>query len=380
MSIGLYDADMRTYGQVPFNLELMKLAAYYKKKKEITIFSTELNPERYTKFFYRKDYYDGTYPIKLANKGNVVLDGYAFHPEIYFPMEMEVELTPPDKTIYLKYEKFFVNKKTKKNIFNSMYNATHLRLSVDGARPMKNFEHQILDSKIKALFFHDLHLDKVNKSFEIIKDLKKNENPKKPIRIGSKYPIHTYSKEDLFNWLSFETMDNYYQIHHFGFLDDKTFVNGLGGARSKNTLVQFTYIPFSGEVIYDNFMKEKGHLLFLQLNYMRGIKHPIKLSQGLFFEDSRWDKVIRFINGYLTSSMGFERGGAPYKSFTPLAYARLLKKYQGKKDRFLKEYLSTDELREIFYFVQKENYELFKLFYECGYSRYEGGELIPCVE
>lgn len=379
MSIGLYDADMRTYGQVPFNLELMKLAAYYKKKKEITIFSTELNPQRYTKFFYRKDYFDGTYPTEIANEKNVVLDGYAFHPEIYFPMKMEIELTPPDKTIYLKYEDFFVDKKTRKKIFNSMYNATHLRLSVDGEQVMDKFERQIIDSKISALFFHDLHLDKVKDSFEVIKELKKNENPKQPIRIGSKYPIQTYSDEELINWLSFDTMINYYQIYHFGFLNDGTLVNNLGGARSKNIITQFIYIPFAGEITYDNFMKEKGHRLFLQLNYMRGIKRPIKLSNG-FFEDERWNKVIDFINGYLTSVMGFEKGGAPYKSFTPIAYARLLKKYQGKKTRFLKEQLTIEELRQIFYFVQKENYELFKLFYECGYSRYEGGELIPCME
>jgi hypothetical protein len=31
MSIGLYDVDMNTYKLVPFNLELMKIAAYYKK-------------------------------------------------------------------------------------------------------------------------------------------------------------------------------------------------------------------------------------------------------------------------------------------------------------------------------------------------------------
>ena len=29
MSVGLYDMDMATYTLVPFNLELMKLSAYY---------------------------------------------------------------------------------------------------------------------------------------------------------------------------------------------------------------------------------------------------------------------------------------------------------------------------------------------------------------
>ena len=32
MSVGIYDADLSTFALVPFNLEAMKLSAYYKKK------------------------------------------------------------------------------------------------------------------------------------------------------------------------------------------------------------------------------------------------------------------------------------------------------------------------------------------------------------
>ena len=39
MSVGMYDMDMATYTLVPFNLELMKLSAYYKKKREVVILS-----------------------------------------------------------------------------------------------------------------------------------------------------------------------------------------------------------------------------------------------------------------------------------------------------------------------------------------------------
>lgn len=35
MSIGLMDADMTTFGVVPFNLEIMKLSSYYKKKDKL---------------------------------------------------------------------------------------------------------------------------------------------------------------------------------------------------------------------------------------------------------------------------------------------------------------------------------------------------------
>ena len=47
MSVGLYDMDMATYTLVPFNLELMKLSAYYKKKREVVILSPIFTPERH---------------------------------------------------------------------------------------------------------------------------------------------------------------------------------------------------------------------------------------------------------------------------------------------------------------------------------------------
>ena len=34
MSVGLYDLDMKTYTQVPANLEIAKLSSYYKGKRE----------------------------------------------------------------------------------------------------------------------------------------------------------------------------------------------------------------------------------------------------------------------------------------------------------------------------------------------------------
>ena len=55
MSVGMHDMDMVTYTLVPFNLELMKLSAYYKKKREVVILSPSFTPERHQKFILRKD-------------------------------------------------------------------------------------------------------------------------------------------------------------------------------------------------------------------------------------------------------------------------------------------------------------------------------------
>ena len=44
MSIGLYDQDMATYTLVPYNLELMKLATYYKNRREIVVLYKTFEP------------------------------------------------------------------------------------------------------------------------------------------------------------------------------------------------------------------------------------------------------------------------------------------------------------------------------------------------
>jgi len=78
LSIGLWDADFMTYKQPFFNLEIMKMAAYYKQQNELVKLTTVLEPERYTKFFVRKDYDDGIYPKEFFLP-NVVYGGKAFN-------------------------------------------------------------------------------------------------------------------------------------------------------------------------------------------------------------------------------------------------------------------------------------------------------------
>ena len=104
MSVGLMDADMMAYSLVPFNLEIMKLSTYYKKKGEIVIFSHTFSPEKNSKFIYRKDYDDGRYPPSLMRAKNVKYGGLAFSNNIYQPLPIEIERLQPDTSIYEKAE------------------------------------------------------------------------------------------------------------------------------------------------------------------------------------------------------------------------------------------------------------------------------------
>ena len=104
MSIGIEDADIVQYTLVPFNLECMKLSAYYKKSKEIVVLAPDFMTERHTKFIYRKDYDDGIYPPNLLTTPNVEYGGLAFSNNIYKPLPLDVERMKPDTTLYQKWK------------------------------------------------------------------------------------------------------------------------------------------------------------------------------------------------------------------------------------------------------------------------------------
>lgn len=108
MSIGIMDADMSAYTLVPFNLEVMKLSAYYKRKGEIVVLSPSFTPDRHQQFFYRKDYDDGDYPLGLARISNVQYGGLAFSNNVYKPLPMEIEIMKPDTSIYGKMEQIIM--------------------------------------------------------------------------------------------------------------------------------------------------------------------------------------------------------------------------------------------------------------------------------
>ena len=124
MSVGIMDADMATYTLVPFNLEVMKLSAYYKKKGEIVVLSPSFTPDRNTKFIYRKDYNDGEFPAGLTRAPNVEYGGLAFSNNIYKPLPAEIERVQPDTHIYEKAESMIMSApgrgREKKKIFQNM--------------------------------------------------------------------------------------------------------------------------------------------------------------------------------------------------------------------------------------------------------------------
>lgn len=97
MNIGLYDADLATYHSLPLNLEIMKLSAYHKiKERDIVSITPYFNPEPYSKYYVRKDFYDGFFHKDLMKHDNIVYGGCAFSSGRHVPLAEEIELMKPD--------------------------------------------------------------------------------------------------------------------------------------------------------------------------------------------------------------------------------------------------------------------------------------------
>ena len=101
----VYDYDYFHYPGVIPNLECAKIAAYEKKKRNITVFHNNFEPERYSKTYFRKEYDDGLYDNSIL-KPNVLYGGRAFS-QVYKPFNIEMELVEPDFEIYRKYSDYY---------------------------------------------------------------------------------------------------------------------------------------------------------------------------------------------------------------------------------------------------------------------------------
>lgn len=126
MYVGLVDDDLRAKRSYP-NLELMKLASFHKKNKDLVELMTDYREyERYTKLYLRKNIIDTDLPNALLSKarGKCEYGGYAFTNGLYVPMDNEIEKSLPDVTIYDKI-------KEKRERFTTLLNKGLVRLQTN---------------------------------------------------------------------------------------------------------------------------------------------------------------------------------------------------------------------------------------------------------
>ena len=369
MSIGLFDADFFRYHQTIFNLEIMKMATYYKKKKEITIMAPSFAPERYSQFFYRKDFNDGNFPKLLNQYKNLTYGGFAFSNNVYIPMDEEIEQCAPDTSVYDRYEDIFIDGyASTKNFFTSLKKGIHFRLSLDGKTVWNDFERQIpRHANARVFFLHDYNLNSIPSAAEyvqlIIDKYRTSENIK--VSLSVKFPIICSDFESFIKWLDFIFSSVNFKIQYNGMLKDEELVEAaskLNPSQSTNII----YNPLPAASSKNDFTEEALLKIFKQVLFLyKNQKHFLLICNDSFLVPEEIKKMFTLFTAY-------GRSFSPLKEPTALFYfAKKLK----KRKLYQHEIIDLPEAIEVFSYTQKNYPELFKLFYENSSTELRGGEL-----
>lgn len=365
MSIGLYDADMVEYTHTAPNLELMKMAAYYRQKREITVMSPLFQPDKFTTFYFRKDYDDGRYPRKLRDFNNVEKGGYAFSRDKYSPLPIEIEKTIPDTTIYNTMKKQFCTNKKNERIFTTCLNSQHLRLSLDEKNIWNDFSKQLSIIKNQNFFFHDRNLEKIKDAPEIIKELvNKNTTMLMFGYISTKFPINIYSEKELMRWLDLKWSGNFFTINYYGLMDMDFFKELLTRTKGTAKLNNIQYFVNYGFKDQQDFVLNGSEKIYEQLILACSNRQKILLKYtDNFFQDKNWERVIKLWNGYNRNICGLRVSDYNYffNTMTLKKFCSSLRKTHNYNYEF-----NIQDARDLFMFVKDEHYPLFCQFYEKG--------------
>lgn len=361
MSVGLYDVDFFKYHQVMFNLEIMKMATYFKGKREITMLSPTYSPERYTHFYLRKDFYDGTFPVGLNRHDNLYYGGLAFSNNVYVPLLEEIEVCQPDTFIYDKYKHLFLEgAKGHKDAYTSLSNNIHLRLSLDGKIIWDKFEKQIPNKKANILFLHDVDLGNIDGAPEAINYLLTKYSKEKDGRanLGVKFPISINGVDDFNFWNQFTFNGNFFSLKIKQSLEDEEFadiINSSSKAKAKKIIYTIADASSSKNDFIFNILPK----IFKQTIFCCRQHKKILLNiEDDFMIEEEWREVVTLLNLYMSAAES-------YGDSVPALYV-FCKNLRSREGQYKNGVMSKEDARRIFLFVMEKQPELFKLFYECN--------------
>ena len=361
MSYGLFDADLGVYPYIPFfNLELMKIATYYKRKREIVVLSPTFSPNMYQHFIMRQDFPGENFPI--MNYKNVECGGRAFNSLSYQPLDEQIEIMKPDTSIYNKVESNYTTSKYRHTAFKKMRKSEHLRLSLDGKTLWQNFEKQLKYQNLYVgVVFHDYDLNKIPNSIEAIQYILKQFKPyQEGQRIGMKFPVQVNTPDELFNWIQFKPMAKLYSIQYNGLMSNEVLKELMKRTEHTSKMIQM-YYDISKNISYEEFVTKGVVHLYRQICFLRthNIIFSLKYDEN-FFLDRRWLDVLDLMQRYWRAAASLPKASRakilPYDSMYSFAYISMI---TPRKVDLTKQYL-----KELFAFVREQNYDLFKDFYE----------------
>ena len=368
MSYGLYDADLPYYPIPFYNLELMKLSSYYKRKREIVGLAPSYSPNRYNHFIVRQDFYNPY--TQLPTYSNVEYGGRAFDGDKYKPLPLDIERMKPDISLYGGLNPKLA-RGYKKNALSTMRRAEHVRLSLDGSTVWKDFEKQLRrESDNFGIIFHDYNLNNVDGALVLIKDNLTNWiTHSLGRRIGMKYPVIVNNKIDLISWLELQPMGTYFSLTHQGLIDE-SYIPEITEVMQTSAAYQQLSVDLTNCYTNEELINGGIQRIFRNIINLRSyhIVFPLIYNENSLIDDD-WRNVMKLIARY-TQHLVVKRRSAffntvePFETLYSYCYAAI-KQYHIKEP-----ILEKESIQKIFNFVRENNYDLFKDFYE-----YRGGEI-----
>ena len=363
--IGLFDADVSEFGFLPFNLELMKLASYYKSQKQETHFLEEFTPQKYDLIYLRRDFLDEVDLSGFLAEKKVIAGGYYLTGGMYVPFSEEIENSFPDKSIYMRYANE-VNA-WRQGLFRASMESDHLRLSLDNQTIDPNYKKFLnYGERTEKILLHDYNLNLISGSFEEISRLSRSygDKRKQTISIGFKYPIQVDTVEDLMKWVSPDFVTNLYSIQVNGIMTDELVQQIIYQKRKKGVISVLLYMVTDPEMEEEIFIKEVAPLVFWQVGVFAhaGIKVKLSFVQN-YFSDKRYARLLDLFNYYGQSILTAYalRTGTEVRSDSLANFCRML---DEEPNPMFPTGLSRIEVRELFKFVYDKNIKLFELFYK----------------
>lgn len=365
----IYDWDYFHYPGVIPNLECAKLAAYEKKKRNVAVFHNQLDPNRYTKTYFRKEYDDGVYDERILLP-TVEYGGRAFS-ATYQPFNLQMEQIEPDFEIYTRYRSYFGNRKADAQQIKTLITATHARLSLDG-KTYLNFPFERLRPRHPCVILHDYDIASIPNSFEAIKEIMDARPRGLKYHIGNKYPIQVYSFEELKKWLTIYPMGNCFYLQYNGLFTDEQIVELVNDpSMSMRQLVyNFIYNCQNENDFIINILPE----IYKQALFLR--KNKLKILLNIdedFFKTPELLNLMKLINcfygkNYAEQLYPHQRTLYSYCACRTVAYMDTLP--------WVHLTVSKDQMRESFQYIRIHNYEVFDMFYSVPEVIAKGGKLV----
>lgn len=368
--VAIYDWDYFHYSHVIPSLECAKMIAYQRQKlNNIAVFKIDLNPDPYTTFYIQKDYDDGVYIPELL-KSNVVYGGRAFS-EKYQPKDMYYENIVPDFSIYNNYQNLYCTRKTDEILIKKILYATHFRISLD-EKNIEPFPFDRLQKSHTGVVLHDYNLNKIPQCIDLLKEICNMRSPR-PYGIGNKFPINTYSIEELIPWLQITPIKDLFYIQYNGVFKDEELIEILNSHQleGRQLVYNFTY----GCSDENDFLINVLPIIYKQLLFLR--RYHIKVLLNI---DEDFIKTKELKNLIILLSSFYQK----YNEDKIIPVKRTLYHYCSNKRMAeiqikpwkSKVCLTLEEMREVFQYVRIHNYRVFDMFYTLYNVKAEGGKLV----